>query len=74
MTSNETRPAELDLDAVSRAELADIERAVLIRYTLADAIRDGCRDTRQAFGQYGHGDRACALVAGALAARARGRI
>lgn len=56
-----------------RAELAEIELTVLTSYTLGDAIREGCTVTRQAY-NWGSGGTACALSAGAIAARARGYL
>lgn len=53
--------------------LADIELDVLTSYTLADAIREGCKATSQANG-WGDGETACALTAATLAAKARGFV
>ena len=58
-------------------ELADDINAigldVATSYTLADAIREGSTVTTQPVG-WGEGDRACAMSAGVIAARARGYI
>jgi hypothetical protein len=52
-------------------ELALIEEKVVTGYTLADAIREGSSVTTQEYG-WGHGENACALSAGCIAAKARG--
>lgn len=57
-----------------RAELALIEERVVTGYTLADAIREGCKVTDQATGAYRTGDNVCALSAGLIAAKARGYV
>lgn len=54
-------------------ELALIEEQVVTGYTLADAMREGCRVTT-AFPGWGVGTRACALSAAAIGARSRGII
>lgn len=56
-----------------KQELSDIELDVLTGYTLADAIREGCSVSKQAY-NWGDGDTACALSAAYMAARARGYI
>lgn len=56
-----------------RRMLGAIELDVTTSYTLADAIREGCGVTTQAYG-WGNGDTACAMSAGVIAARARGYI
>ena len=52
-------------------DLALIEEKVVTGYTLADAIREGSQVTTQAY-TWGGGERACALSAANVAARARG--
>lgn len=56
-----------------REMLAGIELDVTTSYTLADAIREGSTVSKQAQG-WGHGEKACALHAGIIAAMARGYI
>lgn len=53
--------------------LRALELDTVTRYTLADAIREGSLITSQANG-WGTGERACALSAARLAARARGYL
>ena len=55
-----------------KSDLREVELNVLTKYTLADAIREGCGVTEQAFHTYGHGNAACALSAAGIAAQARG--
>jgi hypothetical protein len=60
-----------------RKELDNIELDVLTQgYTLADAIREGCKVTQQYIGGFvaDGGERMCALSAANLAARTRGII
>lgn len=54
-------------------ELREIELEVVTSYTLADAIREGSLVSTQAHG-WGEGERACALHAAVIAARARGYV
>lgn len=54
-------------------ELRAKELEVITSYTLADAIREGSSVTGQANG-WGSGEKACALSAARLAAKARGYI
>ena len=56
-----------------KADLAEIEEKVVTGYTLADAIREGCTVSKQAYG-WGGGENTCALSAGFIAAKARGYI
>lgn len=56
-----------------RQELAPIEESVVMNYTLADAIREGSKNTEQASG-WGNGATACALSAAWTAAKARDYI
>lgn len=68
----------IDLEPVTpvtelRKMLGEIELGVLTKYTLADAIREGCKVTEQARG-WGSGGQACALSAAVIAAKARGYI
>ncbi len=44
---------------------------VTTSYTLADAIREGCKVSDQALG-WGNGENACALTSAVIAAKARG--
>jgi hypothetical protein len=53
--------------------LGEVELEVLTTYTVADAIREGCRVTEQEYG-WGDGARACAFTAGVVAARRRGLL
>jgi len=54
-----------------RKELGEIELGVVTQgYTLADAIREGTRVTKQAY-NWGDGENACTLSAAYLAAKAR---
>ena len=63
------------LDAETKASLGEIELNVLARpYTLADAIREGARVTEHSTDGWGDGERACALSAAVIAARARGLL
>lgn len=57
-----------------RRELGEIELEVTTGYTLADAIREGCTVTEQMIGDFGSGQKACALSAAYIAAQARGYI
>lgn len=54
-----------------RAELGEIEMEVTTSYTLADAIREGCQVSEQAY-NWGDGATACAMTAAVVAARSRG--
>lgn len=56
-----------------KAELGEIEMNVLTKFTLADAIREGSTVSTQEY-NWGHGDSACALSAGAISAAARGFV
>jgi hypothetical protein len=60
-----------ELTTVLENELGEIEMKVLTEYTLADAIREGCKVTDQAY-TWGNGDTACAMSAAVIAATARG--
>ena len=60
-----------ELTETLRSELGEIEMGVLTNYTLADAIREGCKVSEQAH-NWGDGDTACALSAAVIAAHARG--
>jgi len=57
-----------------KADLAEIEERVVTGYTLADAIREGCKVTDQAYGTYRSGNAVCALSTGLIAAKARGWV
>lgn len=65
-----------DIAPVERLKqvLGDIEVKVLTGYTLADAIREGASVTEPTSGAWIAGDRACALGAGWVAAKARGYV
>lgn len=54
-----------------RGMLGEIEMDVLTSYTLADAIREGSKVSKQANG-WGHGEEMCALHAAVASAVARG--
>ena len=54
-----------------REQLSEIEMDVLTSYTLSDAMREGCKVSKQYPG-WGGGEYACALSAAAIAAKARG--
>lgn len=57
-----------------RKELGEIELGVMTEgYTLAQAIREGSTVSTQAF-EWGDGEKACALTAAVIAARARGLV
>ena len=62
-----------ELEAVLKEELREIEIGVLTGYTLADAIREGCKVSDQAY-DWGNGDTACALSAAVIAAKTRGYL
>ena len=51
--------------------LGEIEMDVLTEFTLADAIREGSKVSKQASG-WGNGDTACAMHAAVASAMARG--
>ena len=65
---------ELGLDKETRDLLSSIEENVVMNYTLADAIREGSKVTRQEVGGWGDGETACALTAAAVAVKARGYV
>lgn len=75
--TRETKAAELQeilLDEETRAALGEIELTLLTKpYSLADAIRDGGKVTEETVG-WGAGNRACALSAAAIAAKAKGLL
>jgi len=54
-----------------RSDLALIEEKVVTGYTLADAMREGSSVSEQAY-NWGAGEKACALSAACIAAKARG--
>lgn len=54
-----------------REMLGDIEVDVMTSYTLADAIREGSKVSKQANG-WGEGEKQCAMHAAVTAAIARG--
>jgi hypothetical protein len=56
-----------------REMLGEIETNVLVNYTLADAIREGSKVSKQAQG-WGAGEEQCALHAAVTAAIARGHM
>jgi hypothetical protein len=60
-----------ELTEVLKDELGSIELDVLSNYTLADAIREGCKVSDQER-NWGDGDTACAISAIMIAAEARG--
>lgn len=62
-----------ELEAVLKEELREIEIGVLTGYTLADAIREGCKVSEQEY-NWGDGDTACALSAAVIAAKTRGYL
>jgi hypothetical protein len=62
-----------ELTETLKSDLGEIEMNVLTNYTLADAIREGCKVSDQAY-NWGDGDTACALSAAVIAATARGFI
>jgi hypothetical protein len=68
---NKIEEKAAELEAELKKELGEIELAVIGNYTLADAIREGCMVTDQAY-EWGNGDTACALSAAVIAAQARG--
>lgn len=54
-----------------RGMLEEIEIDTM-QYSLADAIREGCLNTKQATNTFGDGENMCAMASAVLAARARG--
>lgn len=66
--------ADLELDEDTRKMLGDIDMRVRTGYTLADAMREGSTVSKQAFNAWGDGEKACALTAATIAAKARGYI
>jgi hypothetical protein len=60
-----------ELEEALKKELGEVELNVLSSYTLADAIREGCKVSDQAY-EWGDGDNACAISAIMIAAEARG--
>jgi hypothetical protein len=56
-----------------KSMLGEIEMDVLTNYTLADAIREGCKVSTQEYG-WGDGETACALTAAVIACKARGYL
>jgi hypothetical protein len=73
---NELSTSILDTPAIERlrADLAEIEEKVLLNYTLADAIREGCSVTDKYEGGWIQGGQACALGAAWIAGQARGLL
>lgn len=61
-----------ELSEQLKSELGEIELRTM-EYTLADAIREGCSVSEQAY-NWGDGDTACALTAAVIAAKARGYV
>jgi hypothetical protein len=53
---------------IDATEVKELER---LNYRLSDAIREGSSVSEQAYG-WGNGERACALHAAVIAAKARG--
>lgn len=70
-----TTQQQQEVDDVAET-LRDVEMDVLTEsYTLADAIREGCLNTEQAFNVWRDGNgRVCTLTAAYLAAKARGIV
>jgi predicted RNase H-like nuclease (RuvC/YqgF family) len=62
-----------ELTEALKQDLGEIEMKVVTGYTLADAIREGCKVSDQAY-TWGNGDTACALSAAVIAATSRGFI
>lgn len=60
-----------ELTEVLTDELGQIELGVLTNYTLADAMREGSKVSKQAH-DWGTGDTACAISTVYIAATARG--
>ena len=54
-------------------DLGDIEMQVLTNFTLADAIREGCKVSEKAEG-WGDGAYACGMTAAVVSARSRGYL
>ena len=59
-----------ELSESLKRDLGEIELNTM-EYSLADAIREGCSVTTQAY-NWGDGETACAMSAAVIAARARG--
>lgn len=62
----------LELSEELKRDLGEIELKTM-EFTLADAIREGSKNTTQAYG-WGNGETACALTAAVISAKARGYI
>lgn len=67
-TTFDQKAAELSEEL--KAELGTVELKTM-QYTLADAIREGSRNTTQTH-NWGNGNTACALSAAVIAGKARG--
>ena len=63
-----------ELDEETKAMLGEIDFRVTTGYTLADAIREGSKVSKQEVGGWGDGETACALTAAAIAVKARGYV
>ena len=62
-----------ELDQALKSELGEIELGVIGNYTLADAIREGCKVTVKEEG-WGNGGTPCAMRAAGIAATNRGFV
>lgn len=60
-----------ELAELRKQELGELELEVIGNYTIADAIREGCKVSEQAEG-WGDGLTACAFTAAVIAAKSRG--
>lgn len=64
-----------ELSDLLKSELGEIELSVLTRpMTLGDLMREGSRVTEHEKQGWGNGDKACALHAAVIAARAHGAL
>lgn len=66
MLFTETAPVKRLTETITTEQLEAATRTL----TLADAMRLGAEQTEQSVGNWGHGDRACALTTAAMGAAA----
>jgi hypothetical protein len=70
---NKTDEKATELAEILQKDLRGIELDVMTNYTLADAIREGSQVSEQAHG-WGGGEKACAMHAAVIAAKARKQL
>lgn len=73
MTKTDEKVEELKIK-IQGADADEVMKLDRMNYRLSDAIREGASVTDQATGSWGNGEKACALHAGLIAAKARGYI